>query len=388
MGRRGWRWLIGGIGLILLLVAAVAAVSWHYSNEVLVPNHSGDPYDIAVLAVGTDTVELDRTDETERPGIYGIEWLDGSAIVEEVVDTAFHGGNDESAGTDDTVTRRLREVAGDLQPGEKVRLDSYVFQGDPLTARGLPFHEVGIESELGPMPAWQIGPSDNPRWAIIVHGINSSRRASLPIAPTLRQSGLTALAISYRNDIGAPPSPDGHHHMGLTEWRDVEAAARYAVEAGARELLLIGHSMGGALVTQFLERSPLADRVTAMVLDAPALDWPATISFGARQMGLPEFAAKPVQWMIGLRIDADWDQLDAVAHADQLGLPTLLFHGLEDKKVPIESSDAFAATLPDTVTYYRVPEAAHVRSWNVDPELYERRLRRFIDVMLPPHLSK
>ena len=120
-----------------------------------------------------------------------------------------------------------------------------------------------------------------------------------------------------------------------------------------------------------------------MILDAPALDWPATISFGARQMGLPEAAAKPVQWMIGLRIDADWDRLDAVAHADELALPTLLFHGLDDKRVPIESSDDFAAALPDTVTYYRVPDAGHVRSWNVDPELYEQRVADFIAQVLP-----
>lgn len=372
--------------LVVVLLAVLTAVSWHYSNDVVVPDHSEDSYDIEVVSIASlpsdgeqtreATIELARNEETARPGVYGIEWDEGSAIVEEVV-------ADSSA----TVTRRLRNVDGDLETGEKVRFDSYVFQGDPQTALGLDYLEVQIEGELGAMPAWQIGPDRNRRWAIVVHGINSSRRVVLPIAPTLLQSGLTTLAITYRDDIGAPSSPDGHHHMGLTEWRDLEAAVRYVRANGARELLLIGHSMGGAVVTQFLLQSPLAKHVSAMVLDSPALDWPATIAFGARQLGLPEIAAKPVEWMVGLRIDADWEQLDVQAQVDKLRLPTLLFHGDADERVPIEPSDEYAAALPDWVTYHRVPEAGHIRSWNVDPDLYERRLQRFIEATMPASRS-
>lgn len=398
--RRRW-WLLAATALVVVLLAAIAAVAWHYSNDVVVPDHSGAPFEIEVLALDPSgasgdassgasgdaspgavpgpssgrpgTIELARTDETDKPGIYGLDWPDGWAIVGQITDE-----------TPETITRQLHAVEGELAPGELVRIDAYVYNGDPLSARGLDYREVEINGELGSMPAWEIGPRRNRRWAIVVHGINSSRRLALPIAPTLSEAGLTTLAISYRDDIGAPSSPDGHHHMGLTEWRDLEAAAEYALERGARELLLIGHSMGGSLVAQFLLQSDLAGNVKAAVLDAPALDWPATISFGARQMGLPEFAAKPVQWMIGLRIDADWQQLDVLAQANELRrVPILLFHGDADNLVPIEPSEAFAAALPDSVTFYRVPEARHVRSWNVDPALYEKRLRRFIESELP-----
>lgn len=174
--------------------------------------------------------------------------------------------------------------------------------------------------------------------------------------------------------------------MGLTEWRDLQAAARYALSHGAQRLLLVGYSMGGAITTQFMQHSPLASHVAGLLLDAPALDWKAILSFNAREMGLPSFAADPVEWMIGERIHADWNDLDALRHPGAFHLPILLFHGMQDKLVPISSSDEFAKELPRWVTYYRVPNAGHTEAWNVDPELYEQRVSSFLSRTLHTHL--
>lgn len=369
-GWRGWRrWLaIGALMLVLALLGLGAAASWHYSTVLLVPDHAPGPFDVEVLAVEEGRVTLERERSSERPGIYGLDWEDGHAIVGRVLEVG-----------DDSVTRLLRAVEGDLEPGTKTMLDPHVWEGDPAQTIGLPFEEVEIEGELGPMPAWRVDPPRPAKtWAIFVHGINGKREAALRVMPTLRRAGLTTLAITYRNDVGAPPAPDGKHHLGLTEWRDVEAAARYALEEGAERLVLIGYSMGGAIVTQFVERSELADRLAGLVLDAPALSWKPILAFNASELGLPEWASAPVRWAVGLRIDVDWDQLDALQHTDELRLPTLLFHGTEDSVVPIEISDEYARALPGVVRYHRVPRAGHVQSWNVDPRAYERRLRGFL----------
>jgi uncharacterized protein len=363
--------------LVIVLIAAGAAASWHFSSAVLVPDRSGWPPDATVEALSPGRVVLSRSDATLRPGVYGLLWQGGHAIVGEVVKSEA-----------DSVTRRLRAVQGYyLRPGMKVALDSDVYAGNPRQTLGLPFKDVGIPDELGPMPAWLI-PARSRTWAIVVHGINGDQQAGLRIAPTLHRAGLPSLLISYREDPGAPASPDGFHHMGLTEWRDLQAAARYALSHGARRLVLIGYSMGGAIVAQFMERSSLAPRVAGLVLDAPALDWKAILEFNAEEMGLPGFLATPVEWAIGARIDADWSSLDALRHPEDFHLPILLFHGTEDSIVPIASSDEFAAELPHWVTYYRVPRAEHTESWNVDPRLYERRLRAFlarIDAWRSPH---
>jgi pimeloyl-ACP methyl ester carboxylesterase len=368
-GRRPhWRsWALVLVPLLgVVLIVGIAVTSWRFSSDVVVPDHDGPPYEIDVRAVGAGKVTVSRDEYTERPGTYGLEWQGGHAILGAVV-----------ARDAETVTRRIRAVNGVLRKGAKSRVYTNVFHGNSRTGRGLPFEAVDVSSELGPIPAWRIAPRSR-TWAIFVHGINGDKIAGLRIAPALRREGLTSLLISYRNDVGAPASPDGKHHMGLTEWRDLEAGARFAVENGARRLVVIGYSMGGAIVTQFMEQSRLAPRVAAMILDAPALDWSETIEFGAREMGLPGFAAKPVEWAIGARIDVDWDRLDALRHTDRLRVPTLLFHGLEDDVVPITTSIALARALPNDVTFVRVPYAGHVQSWNVAPARYEAKVRAFL----------
>ena len=368
----GRRWLIAGIAVPIVLIAIGAAVSWHFSSAVLVPDHSQWAKDVEVERLPPGRIVLARDKETERPGVYGLEWDGGHAIAGAVVDD-----------TADTVTRRLREVRGYLVPGMEVGVESYVYTGDPGQAFGLPFADVDVPDELGPMPAWSI-PGRRGTWAIVVHGINSNPRVALRIVPALHRAGLPTLLITYREDLGAPPSPDGFHHMGLTEWRDLAAAARYALAHGARHLILAGYSMGGAIVTQFMQRSPLASRVAGLVLDAPVLDWRKVLEFNATEMGLPGFSALPVEWAIGARIDADWDSLDALQHPEDFQLPILLFHGTDDEVVPISTSDDLAAELPRWVTYFKAPRAGHTESWNVDPALYERRLAAFLQRTAPP----
>jgi hypothetical protein len=341
-------------------------VSWYFSSAVLVPDHGDLPANVRVDGVSPNQVVLSRSDSTLRAGIYGLDWQAGHAILGGVITSDAH-----------TVTRHLSDVRGYLVGGMKVALDSDVYAGDPTQALGLPFHTVDVPDELGPMPAWMI-PGHGNTWAIIVHGINHDPQIGLRIAPTLSHAGLPTMLITYREDLGAPPSPDGYHHMGLTEWRDLAAAATYALGHGAKRLLLAGYSMGGAIVAQFMERSPLAKHVAGLLLDAPALDWKAILSYNASKLGLPGFAATPVEWAIGARIDANWNSLDALKHPADFHVPILLFHGTADKLIPISSSDAFAKELPRWVTYYRVPGAAHVESWNVDPSLYEQRLTAFL----------
>jgi fermentation-respiration switch protein FrsA (DUF1100 family) len=88
------------------------------------------------------------------------------------------------------------------------------------------------------------------------------------------------------------------------------------------------------------------------------------------------WAAKQIS---ALRFGVDWGVIDYVSKADLLRVPVLVIHGPEDTTVPFSTSERFAAARPELVTLVPVIGAEHVRSWNVNPDGYERRVVEFID---------
>jgi hypothetical protein len=378
--RRRWRLvaILAAIGLAVSLAAAAAVVSWLFSSRLLEPDHEPGPYGTAVERVevrdlpggAAYRVTFERDDASSRPGLYGLDYPGGHAIAREIV-----------AASDGEVTRRVNDVRGELEEGADVGFDATVWEGDPLTSRGIPFREIDFPSQLGPMPAWQVGRRGR-TWAIFVHGHNATRHEGLRVLPTLRRAGLPTLLIAYRNDPGAPPSEDGLIHLGATGVARprVGGAPRHpgrgAIVRPARRL------EGGAIVCQFIHESPLAARVSALVLDAPVLDWSAVLDLQADERGLPGLLVTTTEWAVSARIDFDWSAFDQIARRRDFRMPILLFHGTDDETVPISSSDAFARALPERVTYHRVAGAGHVESWNVGPARYERRLRAFLSRVL------
>jgi fermentation-respiration switch protein FrsA (DUF1100 family) len=119
--------------------------------------------------------------------------------------------------------------------------------------------------------------------------------------------------------------------------------------------------------------------VRGVILDAPALDWDATFTLGARQRSLPPGVAVPIiKTISSFRTGIDWSALDQIEHASEFVAPILLFHGDRDETVPAESSANFAEVRQDLVTLRRIPKAGHVESWNVDPEGYREAVGQFL----------
>lgn len=350
----------------MLLLVGAGVATWLLTSLLVEPHHDLVREDVEVRDVGRGQVTLERTKASERPGVFGLAFPNGHAVVSTIVRQ-----------TDDSVTRRLSDVTGRLAPGVDVAFDSDVFAGNPRSALNIPYRNVPVPDPLGPMPAWHV-PGRGSTWVIFVHGIDGTRAGGLRVLPPLHDLRLPTLLVSYRNDPGAPRSPDGLIHLGQTEWQDVQAAVAWARRQGARRFVLYGDSMGGAIVTRFMHVSRYAAAVRGLVLDAPALDWRSIIDGQASRYHLP-FMAAPVEWTIGWRIDFDWDAMDEIAQARSFKLPILLFQGLADPLVPPADSAAFARRArPGLVTYVTVPRAGHIQSWNLGPRAYDGRLTRFL----------
>jgi dipeptidyl aminopeptidase/acylaminoacyl peptidase len=212
------------------------------------------------------------------------------------------------------------------------------------------------------------------------------RRECLRVLPELHRHGLPVLAMSYRNDVEAPPSPDGYYHLGDTEWRDLEAGVEYAVAAGARRVVLYGWSMGAAIIGAFLDRSALAGLVAGVVWDCPMLDWRATLRRQAALRRLPPALIRMVAAFTKARIGLDFDRFDLRRRPPAVRPPTLLFHGALDSSVPVGPARALAgaaAELRWPLRYVEAPGAEHTATWNADPARYERALAEFLGALTP-----
>jgi alpha-beta hydrolase superfamily lysophospholipase len=257
-----------------------------------------------------------------------------------------------------------------------VRWNKFVYQGDPQHALGLAYEEVAIPSTLGELPAWLI-PGKRSTWILLVHGRRATREESLRVLKTIAELGFPALVITYRNDAGAPRSPDQRYHLGDTEWEDVEAGVCYALSHGARDVALFGWSMGGCLVETFLHRSPYARQVRAVVLDSPILNVRRVLDAQARRQHLPHWVTHVIAWVATRQTGIYFSALNYERPMQDLPIPTLLFHGTADSQVPVESSDLFAQARPTSVSYLRLQGIDHTLVWNADPQAYGSALKTF-----------
>ncbi|MET9698035.1 alpha/beta fold hydrolase [Streptomyces sp. NPDC006529] len=357
-------------------VAAVAA--GRYAANAALRTEPGRPLPggpkLVVHSATADRVALTRSLASLWPGTYGLAAPGVHAVVGAVLPDAPHDP--------DTVVRRLVGVThGSLAPGTRVLLTPQIHAGNPRAALGLDHADVDVPGELGALPAWFV-PGARDTWVITAHGLGGTREHPMVVMPFLHRHRLPVLDLAYRGDLGAPAPPDGVGHLGASEWRDLDAAIRYALRFGARRVVLYGWSTGATMALLAAERSALADRISGLVLDSPVLDWRATLERLAAARGTPAavlpLAVRAAEGRTGLRAGRRPPGADPAA----LRMPVLIFHGPEDTLAPWEPSRRLAAARPDLVTLRTVRDAPHGAMWNADPAEYEEGLRRFLTPLM------
>ncbi|MDQ0983763.1 alpha/beta hydrolase [Streptomyces sp. V2I9] len=362
----------------VLGVGAAAVAAGRYAGDVALRPTPGRPLPadrrLTVHATAAGRTTLTRSFSALRPGTYGLAGPGVHAVVGPVVEGASRGA--------DTVVRRLESVGqGLLEPGAKVRLTPELYGGDPSTDLGLDHQEVEIPGELGPLPAWYV-PGGRDTWVITVHGLGTSRAHPMNVMGFLHGQSLPVLDLAYRGDPGAPRPADGVGHFGASEWRDVDAAIRFALRYGARNVIVHGWSTGATMALYAAVESPLRDRISGIVLDSPVLDWQATLRALAAARGVPAallpLAVRAAQGRTGLNPAPVLETSAPVT----LDTPTLIFHGPDDTIAPWGPSRELAARRPELVALHAVRQAPHASMWNAGPARYEETLRRFLTPLM------
>ncbi|WP_181433183.1 MULTISPECIES: alpha/beta fold hydrolase [unclassified Curtobacterium] len=357
-----------GTAVIGGFVAAVAraVVTPDRKRNERVPIHAVDPV--------RKTVTIERTADTELQGRYSL-WFGGGTghmRVGEVLGT-----------TDTTVTRRIIAIdAGDPTAARRGRWGGWFY----LTPGELdvPVEDVDIPTPNGPAPAWVVR-ADDPAapWAVLVHGRGVTRAETIRAVPVFRAAGYSVVLASWRNDGVAPPSVDGRYGLGSTEWEDIDSVLRWLTAQDAQSVVLMGWSMGGAVVLQTLLRSRFAGLVDGVVLESPVVDWHAVLKSQSQLLRLPRPVRKVAQRLLrtpvlhrlaGLQAPVDLRELDMVTRSDELTVPILLLHSDDDGFVPSSASHDLARARPDLVRLEIQTTARHTKLWNHDADWFDARI--------------
>jgi uncharacterized protein len=385
--RRRWplRLAVGLLTLVVVLaLLLMGGGGWYFAGQIYQDGLRVDvfepDYSLEVVGVTDNSITISDPDDREPvldgSAVYGAHYRSGTATGEAEGFVQLVGqGN-----TGPEVTRSTEVLAGrPPQVGDLVGVDRSAFPDDPAQTLDRPVQDVAVAGEL---PGWFVaGESDT--WAILVHGKGGNLNETLRMVRTTVELGMPSLVISYRNDVGAPQDEEGMYRYGATEWEDLQAAVEHAQQNGAQDVVLFGISFGGGVVASYLEHVPEAP-VTALVLDAPMLDFGETVSYGASQRTLPVLGQVPeaVTWsakrLASLRYGIDWDEVDYLDDTGWVTVPTFVAHGTADLTVPVTTSEQLAEDRPESVELFTVLGAGHVESWNVDPAGYDEALEAFL----------
>ncbi|PPH37296.1 phospholipase [Rathayibacter sp. AY1E3] len=309
-------------------------------------------------------IVLDRTRATEAVGIYNL-WFERGGWVQLDDDVQDHGT--------DQVSRTVTGCSAGLTPRVGDRASwSGIYFATPIDA-GLEAREVKISTAGGYAPAWKID-GDLSTWAIHIHGLGSTRAGTLRGVQIATELGYTSLVVTYRNDGEGPRGGTGRTTLGATEVDDLEEAIGYAVRRGAERIVLFGWSMGAAIALQIAHRPSYGPLAAGLVLDSPVLNWTEVIKANCQRAGLPRSAGvlaipwltvRPLARTIGLPDPVPFNEMNWIAHANELTVPTLILQGDRDDSVPLNVSEVLRDSRPDLVTLAAF-DAGHTLGWNSD----------------------
>jgi hypothetical protein len=366
--KRARTWLARGTLItVIAVVGTLGGSTWALSGTVaaqlLLPPDPLPP--VTVTAVDAGSVTITGDERALLPGTWSLVSGTGRAILGDIIQVQGAAAR-----------RRLITRSGVIPIGAVAALERTVYQPDPA-AVGLEFAEVFLEGPLGDIPAWTITGTDD-TWVVYVHDFGLDRTEALRVLGGLADLGLSVIIPALPTDPEVREGGSRTTDLGPTGWRNITPAIDFALDAGARDIVLFGSGTGGSSVLLAAEDPRYSALVAALVLDAPLLDPAAVADARLAEDKVPGFLAGWAKALATFRFGIDWTGLDLVAAATRQEHPVLIFHGAVDDRFPLSASEAYAAA-DRHATLVVVPGAGHGEAWNVDPGAYDAALAGFLN---------
>jgi uncharacterized protein len=243
--------------------------------------------------------------------------------------------------------------------------DRFIFHPERVIKRdpsqiGLPFEDVLFRTRDGvQLHGWFIPHQESRATFVWFHGNAGNISDRLLNLKLLHDNIKTDIFIFDYRGYGRSEGSISEEGTYL----DGEAAIQYLLgrrDAGARQLILFGRSLGAAIAAEMAIRFDSS----GVILESPFVS--------IRQMAHAIFPALPIGPLLRTRYDT-------VEKVRNLKTPLLVLHGDRDEVVPFAQGKKVYEVAPGPKTFHRIVGASHNDTFIVGGEKYFRALREFIE---------
>ena len=220
---------------------------------------------------------------------------------------------------------------------------------------------VDVSSPTARISTWLFEPTAPRGTVFVLHGIRDSKASQLGWGRMLSRAGFRAVLVDSRGHGGSTGDVLSY---GVFESHDLTQVADAIAARGKPlgRLGAMGSSYGGGTAIQWAGRDA---RVRAVVAIAPFPSLRAITPDYLHRL-VPVLGRLVPQALIDAAIDRaghdggfDPDRASSFDALATTTAPVLIFHGEDDRHIPIHHSEAMAARAPGRVTLVRFPSEDH-----------------------------
>lgn len=245
---------------------------------------------------------------------------------------------------------------------------------------GLAYENVTLTTSDGlNLAAWYV-PNETGRGTVIYcHGHLNHRGQMLDQAAFIHENGFNGLLFDFRRH---GDSEGNLTTFGYFEWRDAQAALRYAVDVRGEQgpVILWGVSMGAATALLTAAEEPEIDAVIAessFYAASETLRGDLNRMFGLPTVPFGFLTGTITELRVGIKLDA-LDIGRAVSGLKEASV--LLVGGTADRRMPVSNNERLYDQIPGTrKEIYVVEGATHGDIWEMDREAYAETVRQFLE---------
>ena len=249
------------------------------------------------------------------------------------------------------------------------------------------FENITFKSDDYTLRGWWIpGKQASKKCLIFVHGGGRDRRAWLRHVEMFHKQDEYSLLLFDFREHGSSDGTGRGFCYGVSESRDVRAAARWVrKEYGMQKVAVLGTSVGGSSAILATQGCPDIDCVVsenpvshASSLQDHHLGVAVQTYLGNSQITNFTFLmfAKIASFLLRLRIG--YFANEAIDVIPSLGQPILIMHGTGDEVVPTYHSEDLFAAAREPKELWLAPDAFHCGLYNRFPEEFQSRVMGFL----------